>query len=62
MTSTAKEWQFAKLAGLGFCGIDNDGELEWLGTRQQFQEYRELQAQDDRGEFYSRYPWQPIEF
>lgn len=60
--STAKQWQFARLSGLMFIGTDEYGELEWMGTRQQFQEYREFEAKDDRGEFYKSYPWTPIPF
>ena len=58
---TAKEIQFAKLANLVFGGVDEYGDIEWIGTGQQFREYREFQAKDDRGEFF-RYPWQDIKF
>lgn len=59
--TTAKIIQFARLSGLLLC--DEEGnEPVWFGTGRQFQEFRELQAKDDRGEFYQRYPWQVIEF
>lgn len=57
----AKDWQFAKLSGLVFGGKDDDGEVEWIGTKREWAEFRELQAKDDRGEF-RRYPWQSIAF
>ena len=32
-------------AGLLLCGQDNDGELEWLGSREQFQRAAALESE-----------------
>ncbi|HEY6021404.1 MAG TPA: hypothetical protein VIY48_16310 [Candidatus Paceibacterota bacterium] len=62
MMTQAKTWQFAKLAGLYFCG-EEDGEPQWIGTHREFQEYRDYLAKDDRGEYKKGdYPWQPLPF
>lgn len=61
MYTKAKDWQFARLAGLGLAEVNPEG-VEWLGRQEQFKELREWQARDDRGEFYQRYPWEPIQF
>lgn len=57
----AKQIQFAKLANL-ILTSDEGGKPAFMGTRQQWKEYGDLEARDDRGEFYERYPWQSISY
>lgn len=61
MLATAKEIQFAKMAGLTL-SWDDGGHLEWTGTADMFREFQTMQAKDDRGEYYNGYPWQDIQF
>jgi hypothetical protein len=85
MMTTAKEIQFARIAGLSMniqpvidcshdctsmcrhngcnceCGefhdVDRKQELDWVGSSKGWALFKELQAKDDRGEFYQNYPW-----
>lgn len=54
MQVIARDYATAAEAGLTLCGQDKDGAPEWLGTKEQFRRWNELQDWVDQ---VNCYPW-----
>lgn len=56
MNTTAKEFLAKDYAGLMLCGQDEEGEIEWCGSHQQFANARALEADEEFPENHKNYP------